>query len=366
MNVPFVHIKKQTEEIRSQVDAAITEVLDNAYFVDSPVITSFEESFAQYQGSKYCIGCANGTDALEIALELLNVGQGDEVLVPSHTWISTASSVYRAGATPVFVDCLSRNYTMDTAKIESAISSKTKAIIPVHLTGCPVDMDTLMSIANKNNLKVIEDCAQSHGAEWKGTQVGNFGDIATFSFYPSKNVGTFGHSGALTLNNDDMYARGQHIVNHGQSTKNIHQLVGRNSKMDTIQAAILKIILTKIDDWNNNRIKNAAIYQELLGDLPGIELPICPEGSKHVYHLYVTQVDNRDKVREELEKRGIATQIHYPNMLSQMDVFKDESKTQKFDISHNYNERIMSLPFSPFISREEMEYVAEALKKILA
>lgn len=364
MNIPFVNIQRQTKAIRSEIDAVIKQVLDDAWYVDSPVIKDFEEDYKNWQGSNYTVACENGTDAIEIALEVLDVKTGDEVLVPAHTWISTASAVVRSGATPIFVPTCSQTYVMDVSKIAELITSKTKAIIPVHLSGCPVDMPSLMELAKKYDLKVIEDCAQSHGAEINGKKVGLFGDIATFSFYPSKNIGAFGHAGAMTMDDEELYEKAAWIVNHGQSVKNNHHLIGRNSKMDTLQAAILQVKLKHIDAWNAHRIKQAKLYSELLKD-SNISLPLCPEGFKHVYHLYVTQVENREEVMKKLLDKGVVTQIHYPKMLSQMDVFDTESKKGDYTESHIYSSKIMSLPVDPFITDEEVHYVVDVVKEIV-
>jgi dTDP-4-amino-4,6-dideoxygalactose transaminase len=364
MKIPFVNIQRQTQAIRTEIDEVIKKVLDDAWYVGSPIIEAFEDDFKTWQGSDYVVACSNGTDAIEIALEALGIKQGDEVLVPAHTWISTASAVVRNGAIPVLVPTSGFTYVMDVKSIEGLISSKTKAIIPVHLAGCPVDMIALMQIANNYGLKVIEDCAQSHGAEIEGKKVGLFGDVATFSFYPSKNIGAFGHAGAITMNDPEVYEKAARIVDHGQSKKNTHHLIGRNSKIDTMQAAILQVKLKHIDAWNINRIKQANLYSELLSD-SNITLPKCPVGYKHVYHLFITQVKNREVVIKKLLDEGIVAQIHYPNMLSQMDFFGQESKKGNYSVCHDYSSKIMSLPIDPFITDEEVRYVADIVKGIV-
>lgn len=364
MQIPFVNIQRQTQSIREEIDEVFKQVLDEAHYVDGPLIKDFEKVYNDWQGSNHTLACANGTDAIEIALEVLGVKPGDEVLVPAHTWISTASAVVRNGSTPVFVPTSSQSYVMDVDAIEALITPKTKAIIPVHLTGCPVEMPNLLKIANQHGLKVIEDCAQCHGAEIEGKKVGLFGDIATFSFFPSKNVGAFGHAGAMSMNDPELYQKAAWILNHGQSVKNTHHTIGRNSRMDTIQAGVLKLKMKYIDAWNDHRIKQADMYSSLLKD-SNIMLPKCPDSCKHVYHLYVVQVENREEVKAKLLEKGIHTQIHYPKMLSQMDVFGQASKTGDYTICHDYSSKILSLPVDPFITDEEVNYVVDSLKEII-
>src|SRR5688572_13655014 len=264
MKVPFVDLKAQYLSLKDEFDAAISQVVSQTAFVGGRYAAAFESEFAEYLGVGHCVAVANGTDAIEIALKAVGIEPGDEVLVPANTFFATAEAVGNIGAIPVFVDCDAATYNIDAAKIEERITSNTKAIIPVHLYGLPADMDAIMPIASKHGFKVIEDCAQAHGATYKGRKVGSFGDAATFSFYPSKNLGAFGDAGAIVTNSAEVADSARLIANHGQPAKNRHTIVGRNSRIDGIQAAVLSVKLKHLDKWLDARRENAAIYNDLL------------------------------------------------------------------------------------------------------
>lgn len=365
MKVPFVDLKAQYDQLRPSIDEAIQRVLNESAFISGKYASEFERSFAEYIGARHCIAVANGTDALEIGLQAIGIKPGDEVLVPANTWISTAEAVTSVGAIPVFVDIDPSTYNIDPAAISSKLTPRTAAIIPVHLYGLPADMDAIVAIARQNDLKILEDCAQAHGASYNGKVVGNFGDAATFSFYPSKNLGAVGDAGAIVTNDEATAVSARLIANHGQSGKNVHSIEGRNSRMDGIQAAILSIKLPFLDDWITARRRNAASYDSLLRDLP-IRLPAEPEGSRHTYHLYVVQVDGRDRVQAELANAGIETGIHYPTSLPFMEAYSRFSHhPDDFPVSFGQMGRILSLPMYPELTEEMIEYVCQSIAGVV-
>ncbi len=366
MKIPFVDLKAQYESIKAEIDHAIASVIDETAFIKSPYIAAFEKSFAEYLGIEHCIGCANGTDAIEIALRALGVGAGDEVIVPANTWISTAEAVTTAGAKVVFVDNHPELYTIDVSKIEAKITARTKAIIPVHLYGLPAEMDVIMSLAAKYNLKVIEDCAQCHGATYKGTTTGTFGDIATFSFFPGKNLGAYGDAGGIVTSNQELARTCRMVGDHGRLGKYDHGLEGRNSRLDGLQAAILSAKLPHLKQWTKARQDNAACYDHYLSNLD-IQRPICPEYSRHVYHLYVVQVPNREQVQERLQARGIATGIHYPIALPLLSAYQYLGHSAAdFPVAAGGMNRILSLPMYAEMTEEKIKYVVDALADALS
>ena len=295
MEVPFVDLKAQYNSIKNKIDQAIAEVLNNTSFIGGEKVKEFEAKFAEYIGVNHAIGCANGTDAIEIALEALGVGPGDEVLIPAYTWVSTASAVSRAGAEPVFVDVHEDYYTLDADLIEQSITSKTKALIPVHFYGLPADMPAITKIAKEHNLLVIEDCAQAHGAMIGKQMVGTFGDLATFSFYPGKNLGAYGDGGIILANDEKLAHKCRTISGLGQDGKHNHVMAGRNSRLDTLQAVVLSVKLPMLEEWTARRRWVARQYSQKLDELK-IKVQRIPTDYKHVYHLYVIQVDRRDEL----------------------------------------------------------------------
>jgi len=366
MKIPFVDLKAQYDSIRADIDTAIANVINETAFIKSPYIAEFEKAFAAFIGIRNCIGCANGTDAIEIALRALEIGPGDEVIVPANTWISTAEAVTTAGAKVVFVDNHPELYTIDVSKIEEKISSRTKAIIQVHLYGLPAEMDTVMSLARSYNLKVIEDCAQCHGAKYKGQTTGTFGDIATFSFFPGKNLGAYGDAGGIVTNNDDLAKFCRMIGDHGRLGKYDHGLEGRNSRLDGLQAAILSAKLPYLSEWTSARQQHAATYDNLLSSLD-IQRPFCPDKLTHVYHLYVVQVPDREKLQERLAEKGIATGIHYPIALPLLSAYKYlNHQASDFPVAARGMSRILSLPMYAELSTEKIEYVVENLGRALS
>ncbi|TAL68371.1 MAG: DegT/DnrJ/EryC1/StrS family aminotransferase [Bacteroidetes bacterium] len=362
--IKFVDLSKQYDSIKSEIDDAISSVISETEFVGGKNVRSFADEFAKYLGIKHCITCANGTDAIEIALKSLGIGKGDEVIVPSHTWISTSEAVTMTGAKPVFVDTLSYYYTINPREIENHITGRTKAIIPVHLFGLPADMDSIMMIAKKYKLFVLEDCAQAHGAKIDGKLVGTFGDIATFSFYPSKNLGAYGDAGCIVTNNDELSEKTKLIANHGQLIKHEHKIEGRNSRMDGLQAAILSAKLKYLNDWNEKRINNAKLYNEYLKDISQVRTPSTIEGFTHVYYVYCIKTLDRENLREFLNSKGIETTIHYPRMLPMLDAYNYINQSPgEFKISYEYQPYILSLPMYPELAEEEINYICDTIRE---
>lgn len=352
--------------MKDEFDAAILKVVAETAFIGGKYAKEFETSFAEYIGVNYCVAVANGTDALEIGLQAIGVGAGDEVLVPANTFFATAEAIGNVGATPVFVDIDENFYNIDASKIEAKITPKTKAIIPVHLYGLPAEMDEIMAIAKKHNLKVLEDCAQSHGATYKGKTVGTFGDVATFSFYPSKNLGAFGDAGAIISNSQDVAEKARLIANHGQFAKNRHTIIGRNSRLDGIQAAVLSVKLPHLENWLEARRKNAKTYNNLLKD-SGLIIPTAPEYSRHTYHLYVVQVPNREKVIAKLSEDGIETGLHYPTALPYLEAYSNLNyQPSDFPIAHSQMDKILSLPMYAELTDEMIERICRSLKNAVA
>lgn len=365
MDIPFVDLHSQYLSIKGEIDAAIGAVIRDCAFIRGPYVSKFEESFRDFVGTTQCVSCANGTDAIEIALRGLGIGAGDEVIVPANTWISTAEAVTSIGARVVFVDSHPTLYTIDVDKIREKISDRTRAIIPVHLYGLPAEMDVIMAIAKEYNLVVIEDTAQGHGAQYRGVQVGNFGAAATYSFFPGKNLGAYGDAGGIVTNDSALALQMRMIADHGRTAKFDHALEGRNSRLDGLQAAILSAKLPYLNRWTEQRQRWAGLYSELLTGLP-IQLPVTPSHSRHVFHLYVIQIDERDRVREFMESRGVQTGIHYPIALPLLAAYRHfEHTPEDFPVASRQMHRLLSLPIYPELTEEKIEYVVSTLREAL-
>jgi dTDP-4-amino-4,6-dideoxygalactose transaminase len=363
MSIKLVDLHAQYLSIRSEIDAAIASVIADTAFIGGKYVTAFEEQFAAYVGTPYCVGCGNGTDALEIALVALGIGKGDEVIVPAHTWISTAEAVTTAGATPVFVDTNPLTYTIDPNLIEQKITPRTRAIIPVHLYGLPAEMDEILALARKYRLRVVEDCAQAHGAKYKGRTVGSFGDAAAFSFYPGKNLGAYGDAGCIVTADDQVARTARMIANHGRLSKHDHALEGRNSRLDGLQAAILSVKLPHLEKWNEARRKNAELYRSHL-EGTGIEPPVAPQHSRHVYHLYVVQVPDRDHVATTLKSRNIETGVHYPVPLPFLQAYQRmRHEPSHFPVASRQMTRILSLPMYADLPESSISFICETLRQ---
>lgn len=361
--VPFVDLKAQHDSLRGEIFEAITNVIDNSAFIMGPAIKELEANFAEFCGCKHVIGCSSGTSALNLALWAIGIGPGDEVITIPHTFIATTEAISVRGAKPVFVDIDAATYTMDVSKLEAAITANTKAVIPVHLYGHPTDMDPLLAIAKKYGLKVIEDCAQSHGAEYKGRRVGTMGDIGCFSFFPGKNIGAMGDAGAITTNDDELATKLNKLRNHGRLGKYEHEMVGYNERLDNLQAAILNVKLPHLNDWNALRRKHAAEYAEDLAGA-GVGLPAVATDCTHVYHLFVIRHPNRDALQKHLKEKGIATGVHYPLPLHMQPAYSNLGyKEGDFPVTEKAAKEIISLPMYPEMTREAVTEVAEAIKE---
>jgi dTDP-4-amino-4,6-dideoxygalactose transaminase len=373
MNIPFLDLKAQYKTIKDEVLPAINDVLDNTAYVLGKKVQAFEQAFAQAHNAKYCYGVSSGTDGNHMVLWALGIGPGDEVIIPANTFIATAWGATLCGATPVFVDCHSESYNIDPSKVEAAITPKTKAIVAVHLYGQPADMDPLIEIAKKHNIILVEDCAQSHIAEYKGKRVGALGYASSFSFYPGKNLGAYGEGGAVMTDNEELAKKFKMIRDHGAEQKYYHQMFGHNYRMEGIQGAVLGVKLRHLDDWTNGRRSVAKKYYELLKDVESLILPKEMDYAKHVYHLFVVQVKSSDNnqrtvVRDELQKflgeNGIATGLHYPIPLHLQPCFSHLGyKKGDFPVTEALAEQGLSLPMYPEMTDEQIEYVCGKIKE---
>lgn len=364
--IPFVDLYAQYQSIKQNIDEAITSTIKNTTFIGGKPVQDFEQAFAGFIGVKHTIGCANGTDSIEILLQAYGIGKGDEVIVPAASWISTSEAVSTAGATAVFVDVEEDYFTINPALIEAAITPNTKAIIPVHLYGHPADMPAIMAIAQKNNLIVIEDCAQSHASSINGKLTGTFGHAASFSFYPGKNLGAYGDAGCMATNDDAIAENARMIANHGQKGKHNHIIEGRNSRLDGLQAAILSAKLPYLHQWTNARIALAALYNSSISNL-SFTLPKTKENYKHVFHLYVIRSNRRDALKDELNTLGIETAIHYPCALPFLNCYANQNFIAgSFPVAENWANTVLSLPMYAELTHEQLHYVSDALNQLNA
>lgn len=364
MKVNFVDLKIQYHSIKKEVDAAIHDVLDNTAFIMGDRLKNFENNFANAHKATYCLGTSSGTDSLHLALWVLNIGKGDEVIVPVNTFFATAEAVSLTGAIPIFVDNDPANYNIDVTKVEEKISVKTRAIIPVHLYGQSADMDSILNIARKYNLYIIEDCAQAHLETYKGSPVGTFGDIGCFSFYAGKNLGAYGEGGAVITNNKEFYDKMYMIRDHGCSKKYHHDVIGHNYRLEALQASILNVKLKYLEKWNESRRQNAKIYERYLSQIDEVILPRIMDYSKHVFHLYVIRAKGRDGLQKFLQDNGIYTGLHYPIPLHLQKAYKFLGyKKGDFPIAEKYANDIISLPMYPELKDEDIKYVCEKIKE---
>lgn len=359
MGIPFVDLKAQYQRIKPEIDATIQDVVSNTAFIGGKKLKEFEVAFAEFCGAKHAIGVGNGTDALEIALKGLGVGDGDEVITVSHSFIATSEAIKQVGGQVRFVDIDPRTYTLDPDKLAAAITPRTKVIIPVHLYGQPADMQRIMQIAEQHGIKVLEDSAQAHGAVYQGQRPGTLGHIAAFSFYPGKNLGAYGDGGAIVTNDDELAKFCRMYANHGRLTKYEHEFEGVNSRLDGLQAAILNVKVKYLDGWNAERRQAAAWYDELLTPLsPTVTIPHVQAETSPVYHLYVIQVPERDALLERLSAAGISGGVHYPVPLHEQPAYRHLNHApEDFPITHAVARNIVSLPMFPEITREQVEAV---------
>ncbi|MCG8571866.1 MAG: DegT/DnrJ/EryC1/StrS family aminotransferase, partial [Spirochaetes bacterium] len=362
MKVPFLNLKAQYLSVKDEMDTDIQNVIDNTAFAGGKFVKKFEDEFAAYCDCKYSIGVGSGTDALWLALIALGIGSGDEVITTPNTFIATTEAISISGAKPVFVDVIDNTYSMDPNQIESVITNKTKAIIPVHIFGQVCDMDPILEIAKKHNLYVIEDACQAHGAEYKGKKAGSMGDVAAFSFYPGKNLGAFGEAGGIVTSHEELYTKMQIFKDHGQAKKYYHDIVGWNARMDGIQGAVLSVKLKHIDNWNESRRVNAGLYNKLLADISEIQLPVEADYSKHIYHIYAIRVKERDALMKYLQEAEIGCGIHYPVPIHKQKAYQEyNSLVGKFPVAEQSADEFLSLPMFPELSEEEIVYVVNKI-----
>jgi dTDP-4-amino-4,6-dideoxygalactose transaminase len=361
ISVPFVDLKAQYQSIRDEIDEAVARVISNTSFILGPEVEAFEQAFAEYTGARFCLGLNSGTAALHLALLAAGIGAGDEVIVPANSFFATAEAVSVTGATPVFIDADPASYTIDTNKIEQAITERTRAIIPVHLYGQSADLDPIFEIAKRRNLLVIEDAAQAHGAEYKGRRVGALGDIGCFSFYPGKNLGAYGEGGAVVTNDEQLARRVRLLRDHGSEKKYRHEIVGYNFRLEGIQGAVLNVKLRHLDRWNELRRRHAAQYTELLKET-NLTLPVEMDYARHVYHVFVIQSETRDNLQRKLSDAGIQTGIHYPIPIHLQPAYASLGHQHgDFPESERQSERVLSLPMFAELTEDQVRTVAHAI-----
>jgi len=363
IKVPFLDLKAQYELIREEISCALQDVLDNTAFAGGPFVAQFEKEFALFCQTQEAVGVGSGTDALWAAMLGLGIGPGDEVITAPNTFIATAEAISFCGAKPVFVDIDEHTYTISPSLIEAAITSRTRAILPVHLYGQPADMDPIMKIAKRDGLFVIEDACQAHGAEYKGQRTGSMGDAGCFSFYPGKNLGAYGEAGAVTTNNAELADKIRTLRDHGQRKKYYHSIIGWNARMDGFQGAVLSVKLKYLSKWNEDRNKNAKIYNELLAEVDGVMTPKKADYAKHVYHIYAIRIKKRDELIKTLAEKGISYGIHYPVPLHLQDAYKSLGyKKGDFPVAEKCAEEIVSLPMFAELTSEQIETVSNEIK----
>ena len=364
MKVPLLDLVSQYAEIKPEMDAAIQRVLNSGYFILGPEVSAIEEEVADYLGVSHGIGVASGTDALILALRALNIGAGDEVILPAYTFFATIGAVLHVGATPVLVDVDEKSYCINIEQTRAKVTPATKAIIPVHLYGQAADMDELAEIAAEYGLSIIEDNAQAFGAEYKGRKTGGIGDIGCLSFFPSKNLGGYGDGGMVVTDNPELYERIKMLRAHGWKKKYFPEILGYNSRLDALQAAILRVKLPHLDNWNEGRRKVARAYSKALADTPNIQTPYEAQNRTHVYHLYILQVPNRDKLQEKLKKADIGSSVYYPQPLHLAKPCKALGyKVGDFPVAERASLETIAIPVYPEMSDEQIEYVIEIVKE---
>lgn len=369
--IPPLDLTRQYQTLDAEVSEAVVAVLRSGRYIGGSAVTDFEAAFTDYIGTTHCVGCNSGTDALYLALRALEIGLGAEVITTPFTFISTAETISEVGAKPVFVDIDPATFNLDCAQLEAAITPRTKAIMPVHLFGCPVEMDAVMAIAAKHQLHVIEDCAQATGATWQGQKVGSIGHIGCFSFFPTKNLGACGDGGAVTTNDPELADRIKVLREHGQRVRYTHEVIGVNSRLDAIQATILQIKLRYLDEWNQQRAEVAARYAQLLADVPGMILPTAPEHGTAVWNQYSIRLPNsagveelvRDRIRATLQDQDISSMIYYPYPLHRQPVYLDLGYAEgSLPQAEKVAQEVLALPMFPELTAAEQERIAKALK----
>ena len=361
--IKFLDLKKQNELVGDELSIALSDIVESAYFIGHPVISEFERKFADFLGIKHCVGVGNGTDALEISLETLMLPKDCEIIVPANSFIATSEAVLRLGHKVVFADVDAETACISPASIRSKITSKTAAVIAVHLYGQPCDMRSIKSLCEENNLKLVEDCAQSHGAKFDGSCVGTFGDIAAFSFYPGKNLGAFGDAGAIVTNSDPLYHRAKMVGNHGRTEKYLHEFAGRNSRLDAIQAAVLNVKLNELGNWLGRRNEIARIYRQEIVN-PDVIFFNEIDNCYHSFHLFVVRVPDRSLAERVLTDNQIGFGVHYPVPLHLQPAHAGICKKGDMPVTESLAEEIISLPIGEHLSDEDVKKVASVMNAI--
>lgn len=362
MKVPFLDLKAPHDELKSELNSALAGVMESGSFILGDQVKAFEEEFAAYCEAKYCVGVGNGLEALHLILRALEIGEGDEVIVPTNTYIATWLAVSYAGAKPVPVEPDEKTYNIDASRIEEAITSRTKAIMPVHLYGQPADMNAINDVAERYGLQVIEDAAQAHGARYRGKRVGSLGHVAGFSFYPGKNLGALGDAGAITTNDSGLADRIRALGNYGSKIKYFHPVKGFNSRLDEMQAALLRVKLAKVDEWNECRRKIANEYLQQLEGVPDLVLPLVRNYAEPVWHLFVVRHPKRNRLQEYLQANGVGTLIHYPLPPHLQEAYSELRLEQgAFPVAEIMAKEVLSLPMGPHMASEDAEYVISQL-----
>jgi len=367
VKIPLVDLKAQYHSIKDEILEAVSSVMEESAFIGGSHVRKFESDFAEFCGAKCCIGVGNGTDAIFIALKSLGIGPGDEVITAANSFIATSEIITLLGAKVVFCDVSEVNRNIDPELISYKITEKTRAIIPVHLYGQPADMDSIVKIADENSLHIVEDCAQAHGARYKGKRVGTFGKVGCFSFYPGKNLGAYGDGGAIVTDGEDMAKKMRMYANHGRSEKYNHEFEGVNSRLDGMQAAVLNVKLKYLEEWNLKRNKNAKIYNDKLKSVGDIKIPAIAGDRDHVFHLYVIRSKKRDRLKGFLADNGIFCGIHYPIALPNLKAYKYlKHKPEDFPVSSGLQDEILSLPMFPELTAEQIDYVVSKIKEFFS
>ncbi len=364
MNIPMVDLKEQYHKLKEEIDKGILDALEATQFILGPNVQAFEKEAAEYLGVKHTIGVASGTDALHLALAAAGIEPGDEVITTPFTFIATAEAIRYLGGKPVFVDIDPKTFNIDIEQVEKAITSKTKAVIPVHIFGQPANMPALMDVCNKHNLKVVEDCAQSFGAHIDGKQTGAFGDLGAFSFFPSKNLGCYGDGGLISTNSDELAEKVRVLRNHGMTVRYYHTVLGYNSRLDELQAVILRAKLKHIDDFNANRRRVDQTYKAMLADTD-IQMPFEDGIGYHVYHQYVCLHPKRDEILKTLQDAGIACAIYYPVPLHKQDVFAQDCEGVSLPVTESIVENCFALPVYPELTEDKIKIITDTIKTAL-
>ncbi|MBW6512828.1 MAG: DegT/DnrJ/EryC1/StrS family aminotransferase [Desulfuromonadaceae bacterium] len=365
MKVPFLELTGPCAQIQSEINAAIQKVINSGWYILGPEVEAFEAEFADYCGVSHCVGVGNGLDALQLILRAMGIGPGDEVIVPAHTFIATWLAVTHVGATPIPVDISLQSFNLDSSLIEAAITTRTKAIMPVHLYGRPARMDLISEIAKRYRLKVIEDAAQAHGARFQGRKAGSLGDAAAFSFYPGKNLGAIGDGGAITTNDPKLAELLRSLRNYGSDEKYVHTHAGVNSRLDEIQAAILRVKLRQLDRWNQRRREISSIYSANISE-SDLVLPSSHFEEESSWHLYVVRSSIRDRLLNDLQKSGVGVMIHYPVPPYRQDAYKSTSNhCDQFAVTDAICAEILSLPIGPHLTDRQVDLVVNTLKNII-